>query len=70
MLQGFCLAIMLFLGVTVTVVVGNMAGAPPEACSTITPGHGTSMATGAVPYTVDISSLTDGYVPGQNYTSM
>ena len=46
-----------------------MNGAPPEACGTITPNHGTSTATGAVPYTVDISSLDDGYTPGENYTS-
>ena len=60
---------MLLLGVAVNAVIGNRFGAPPEACSTITPGHGDSMATGEVPYTVDISSLTSGYVPGQNYTS-
>ena len=69
-LQEFYLTIVLLLGVTVTTIVGRPDGAPPEACSTITPVHpGGNTATGAVPYTVNISSLADGYMPGQNYTS-
>ena len=70
-LQEFYLTIVLLLGVAVTAVVGRMNGAPSAACSTITPGHGTSTATGhgAVPYTVNISSLANGYMPGQSYTS-
>ena len=68
MLQEFYLTIVLLLGVAVTAVVGRSMGAPSAACSTITPSHGTSTAAGAVPYTVNISSLADGYMPGQSYT--
>ena len=60
---------MVLLGITVNTVVGRSTGAPSVACSTITPSHGTSTATGAVPYTVNISSLANGYTPGQSYTS-
>ena len=60
---------MLLLGVSVTAVVGLPGGAPTSACSTITPSHGGSTATGSVPYSVNISSLDGGYIPGQNYTS-
>ena len=52
-----------------TAVVGSSSGAPDRACSTITPSHGTSTATGPVPFNVDISSLDGGYIPGQTYTS-
>ena len=70
LLQGFCLTIVLLLGAVVTVVVGFPTGAPSAACTTITPNHsGTTAATSAVPYTVNISSLADGYIPGQSYTS-
>ena len=61
---------MLLLGVTVPAVVGMSSGAPEGACTTITPEHGSNMpANTAVPYTVNISSLANGYVPGQSYTS-
>ena len=70
LLQGFYLTIVLLLGVAVTAVVGFPSGAPASACSTISPNHmNTSPQTSAVPYTVNISSLTNGYVPGQSYTS-
>ena len=55
---------MLLLGVSVTAVVGRSSGAPTAACSNITPGHGASTATGSVPYSVNISSLDGGYIPG------
>ena len=55
--------------VAVTAVVGLSSGAPDSACSTITPGHGTSVATGPVPFKVNISSLDGGYIPGQTYAS-
>ena len=68
--QGFYLTIVLLLGITVTTVVGRMNGAPPEACATITPSHGgNTPQTSAVPYSVNISNLADGYMPGQSYTS-
>ena len=60
---------MLLLSVAVTAVVGHSSGAPDSACSTITPGHGTSRATGPVPFNVNISSLDGGYTAGQTYTS-
>ena len=61
---------MLILGVAVTAVVGLPSGAPMAACDTITPNHGNNTANaGPVPYTVDISSLDDGYTPGGNYSS-
>ena len=60
---------MLLLGASVTAVVGYPTGAPTAACTTITPGHGNSTATGPVPYIVNISSLDNGYMPEQNYTS-
>ena len=51
-------------------MVGYPSGAPNAACSSITPSHsGGNTATGSVPYKVNISSLTNGYVPGQSYTS-
>ena len=68
-IQEFCLTIVLLLTVSVTAVVGRRTGAPIAACTTITPSHGGSTATGAVPYSVNISSLDGGYMPGQNYTS-
>ena len=70
LLQGFYLTILLLLGAAVTTVVGRRLGAPPEACTSITPNHtGSIPQTSTVPYTVNISSLDDGYTPGQNYTS-
>ena len=60
---------MLLLSVAVTAVVGYSSGAPESTCSTITPLHGSSTATGLVPFNVDISSLDGGYIPGQTYTS-
>ena len=61
---------MLLLGVAVTAVMGRSTGAPTEACSTITPNHSPNTASGdPVPYTVNISSLSGGYMPGQTYTS-
>ena len=69
LLQEFYLTIVLLLGVSVTAVVGRSTGAPTAACTTITPGHGDSTATGPVPYIVNISSLANGYVPEQSYTS-
>ena len=60
---------MLLLGTTITTVVGNSGGAPGVVCAIMMPFHKESKATTPVPYTVDISSLDDGYVPGQNYSS-
>ena len=60
---------MLLLGTAVITVVGRPEGAPTSACATITPDHGGSMTSDPVPYDVDISSLDDGYVPGQSYPS-
>ena len=60
---------MLTLAVAVTAVLGSSSGAPSSACSSITPGHPPSTATGAVPFSVNISSLDCGYLPGQTYTS-
>ena len=57
------------LAVAVTAVVGYSAGPPDDACSTMTPGHFSNIATGPVPFTVNISSLDCGYLPGHNYTS-
>ena len=68
-IQEVCLTIVLLLGVSITEVVGRPTGAPAAACTTITPSHGGSTATGPVPYNVNISSLDGGYIPGQNYTS-
>ena len=72
LLQGFYLTVVLLLGVPVTVVTGFPSGAPLAACSTISPdpsAHGANPQTSAVPYTVNISSLANGYVPGQSYAS-
>ena len=60
---------MLTLTVAVTAVMGYSTGAPSDACSSITPGHSSSTATGPVPFSVNISSLDCGYSPGQTYTS-
>ena len=48
-------------------------GAPPAACSTISPDpaeHRAQPQTGPVPYNIDISQLSDagGYTPGQTYS--
>ena len=61
---------MLLLAVSVRAVMGLSGGAPEAACSTITPDHFGSGSNDPVPFTVDISSLDDGYTPGQNYTSI
>ena len=53
-------------------VMGYPSGAPEQACVEISPlGHTAvdNMATGPVPYSVNISSLSTGYVGGQTYTS-
>ena len=51
-------------------VNGRPNGAPPEACATIIPGHvPNSPSTDPFPYSVDISSLDNGYDPGENYNS-
>ena len=60
---------MLTLAIAITAVVGNSSGAPDSACSTMTPGHPPSTASGPVPFSVNISSLNHGYRPGQTYTS-
>ena len=60
---------MLLSAVTITKVMGFSSGAPQDACSTITPGHGGSSANPPVPFLVNISSLDGGYIPGQTYTS-
>jgi len=62
----------LLLGVPVTVVMGLSSGAPDAACSTISPspsGHGANPSTDPFPYNVNLSSLDNGYVPGQSYAS-
>ena len=58
--------------VTTATVMGYPLGAPEQACVEIRPlGHtGTNnMATGPIPYTVNTSSLSDGYVGGGTYPS-
>lgn len=53
-------------------------GAPQGACATLSPSadqHGAGPQTTAVPYAVNISSMSDGaggyaYVPGEVYPSM
>ena len=72
LLQKFYSTIVLLLGVPVTIVMGFSGGAPLGACNTISPDptqHGAPPQTSAVPYTVNISSLANGYVPGQSYSS-
>ena len=59
---------MLLSAVVKTKVEGYPTGADPSACSTMTPLHGSS-STDPVPFLVNISSLNDGYIPGQTYTS-
>ena len=52
-------------------VMGYPLGAPEQACADIRPLDHIAidnMATGAVPYYVNISSLSDGYLGGQTYT--
>ena len=46
-------------------------GAPPTACGNIVPQHTSvdNMASGPVPFEVDISSIGSSYVPNYNYTS-
>ena len=60
---------MLTLAVTITAVVGYSSGAPDFACSSMTPAHPSNTASGPVPFSVNISSLNHGYLPGQTYTS-
>jgi len=59
------------LAVTVTAVMGFPNGAPEQACDSLTPGHTIppNQVVGDVPFIVNISSLDDGYVGGQSYTS-
>ena len=57
------------LAVAVTAVVGYSTGPPIEACIHMTPDHPPNTATGPVPFSVNISSLDSGYLPGQTYTS-
>jgi hypothetical protein len=53
---------------------GFPSGAPPEACSTLSPtpfAHGAPPQASTVPYEVDLSAFDDGsgtlsYVPGQS----
>ena len=59
----------MILAIAVTAVVGYSSGPPNFACITMTPGHFSNTATGPVPFTVNISSLDSGYLPGQTYTS-
>ena len=64
---------MLVLVVTATTVLGLPQGAPEQACADILPlGHTTpgNMATGAVPFTVDISSLNNGYIHRDKVTEV
>ena len=60
---------MLTLAVTITAVVGYSSGAPDFVCTSMTPGHSPNTASGPVPFSVNISSLSHGYQPGQTYTS-
>ena len=72
LLQGFCVNIVIVLAVMAAAVMGYPLGAPEQACAEIRPlGHVAigNMATGTVPYYVNISSFNDGYVGGQTYTS-
>ena len=64
-----CLQIILLSAGYLPKVLGLSSGAPVSACMTITPDHGPSLATGPVPFLVNISSLDGGYIPGQTYTS-
>ena len=54
-------------------VYGRPNGAPRAACedgTNIVPGHAPNPpSTSPVPYSVDISSLLNGYNPGENYNS-
>ena len=58
----------MIIAVAVTAVVGYPSGAPSSTCSSMTPIHPSSTATGPVPFNVNISSLESGYLPGQTYT--
>jgi hypothetical protein len=57
---------------------GFPSGAPPGACSSLSPNpfaHGAPPQTSAVPYEVDLSAFDDGsgtlsYIPGQTVLSM
>ena len=60
---------MLILAVAITAVMGYSSGPPDSACSTMTPLHPPSTASGPVPFSVNISSLNHGYLPGTTYTS-
>ena len=60
------------LVVTSATVLGMPNGAPDGACPNIYPvGHAAvnNMANDTFPYYVNISSLSNGYVPGRNYAS-
>ena len=56
-----------------TAVFGWPAGAPIQACTNglMPTGHTdpANMATGDVPFTVNISDIGESYMPGASYTS-
>ena len=64
---------MLVLTLSITAVLGFPTGAPTDACTNgLMPNHGNpaNMATGDVPFNVDISDLGGRcYVPGDTYES-
>ena len=63
---------MLLLTLSITVVLGLPTGAPDTACTNgLMPNHGdvNNMATGDVPFIVNISNIGSYYVPGDMYES-
>ena len=74
LLQGTILLPVLLFTISTAVVMAYPPGAPIQACengTNIIPRHIsiTNMASGAVPFTVDISNIGNRYTPGSNYTS-
>ena len=71
------LRLVIFLGIVclVNLVESRSSGAPREACGTLTPSeaqHGAPAQTSAIPYEVDLSTLSCGinsycYVSGETY---
>ena len=61
------------LAVTTTAVLGWPAGASPDSCTNglMPAGHTNpaNIATGPVPYNVNISNIGESYIPGANYIS-
>jgi len=59
------------VAMSISVVMALPLGAPPTACGNIVPQHTSvdNMASGPVPFEVDISSIGSSYVPNYNYTS-